>query len=69
MATMTLTPDYQITFSEELRKNKQFPPGTKFDAFIYDNRIVLIPIRPMSEMRGRFNVKDSEIERDEEDRL
>ncbi|MEI6234262.1 MAG: AbrB/MazE/SpoVT family DNA-binding domain-containing protein [Planctomycetota bacterium] len=69
MSAMTLSPDYQITFPEELRKDKRFPPGMKFDVLVYDGRISLIPIRPMCEMRGRFKLLDSEIERDEEERL
>ena len=69
MSAITLSQEFQLTLPEELRNDKRFPPGTKFEVLVYDGRISLIPIRPMSEMRGRFNLKDSEIERDEEDRL
>lgn len=69
MSAITLSQEYQLTLPEELHNDIRFPPGTKFEVLVYDGRISLIPIRPMSEMRGRFNLKDSEIEREKEDRL
>ena len=69
MAAMILSPEYQLTIPKELRDDKLFPPGTKFEALVYDGRFTIVAVRPISEMRGRFKLKDSDVEREEEDRL
>ena len=69
MSAVTLTTDYQLAIPEEMRKDVYFQPGTRFEVFISEGVIKLIPIRPISEMRGFLTMKDTEIERDEEDRL
>jgi hypothetical protein len=35
----------------------------------YDNRIILIPTRPIQEARGSLKGMDSTLEREEEDRV
>ena len=35
----------------------------------YNNRVVMIPVRPIQEARGSLKGMDTTIERDEEDRV
>ena len=69
MSALTLTPDYKITFPDEMRADMRFQPGTRFEFLIVDDVITLVPVKPMSEIRGFLKMKDTEIEREEEDRL
>ena len=39
-------------------------PGQKVEVMVYDNRIVLIPIKPMKEMRGYVKGVDTTIVRE-----
>jgi hypothetical protein len=42
--------------------------GQKMQVIAYNNRVVLIPVRPIQEARGSFKGMDTTIDR-EEDRL
>ena len=44
-------------------------PGTKLHVISFDDRIELVPVRPMREMRGFLKGLDRAFQRDEEDRL
>jgi len=43
-------------------------PGVKFQVISFDDRIEMIPIRPISEMRGFLKGLNPDFERDEDDR-
>jgi hypothetical protein len=43
-------------------------PGSSFEVLSYNNRIELIPLSPMKELKGIFKGIDTNIERDD-DRL
>jgi hypothetical protein len=44
-------------------------PGEKFQVIGFEDRIELIPVRPMSEMRGFLKGLDPEFSREKEDRV
>ncbi len=44
-------------------------PGEKLQVISFDDRIELIPIRPMAEMKGFLKGLDSTFEREREDRV
>ena len=68
MSTVTISPKYQIVIPKAVREQLQLSPGQKVEAFAFGNRIELIPIRPITEMRGMLAGMDTEVER-EADRL
>jgi len=68
MNTVTLTNDYQLIIPEEMRETNGLKAGASFEVIYYDNRIELIPIKPMKNLRGIFRGIDTTITRDE-DRL
>jgi len=43
-------------------------PGERLQVISFDDRIELIPVRPMRSMRGFLKGLDARFERDEEDR-
>jgi hypothetical protein len=44
-------------------------PGEKFQVIGFEDRIELIPVRPMPEMRGFLKGLDPEFKREKEDRV
>lgn len=68
MHTVTVSPKFQVVIPLAIRKSLGLQPGQKVQAILYDNRIELIPIKPMVSMRGFLKGIDTTIER-EADRL
>jgi AbrB family looped-hinge helix DNA binding protein len=68
METITVSPKFQVVIPKEMRKSLKLTPGQKIQALLYDNRIELIPVRPIKKMRGFLKGIDTNIDR-ETDRL
>ena len=68
MAAVTISPKYQVVIPKEIREKLGLSPGQKVEAIVYDNRIELIPVRPVKELRGFLKGIDTLVER-EADRL
>lgn len=64
MNTVTVSPKFQVVIPQEIRKSLGLQPGQKVQAILYENRIELIPIRPMRSMRGFLKGIDTSIERE-----
>jgi AbrB family looped-hinge helix DNA binding protein len=65
---VTVSPKFQIVIPQEVREALSLQPGEKLEVFQYENRIELIPVRPIREMRGFLRGIDTTLER-EPDRL
>ena len=68
MNTATLSNEYQLVIPQEIRETNGLKAGTSFEVMSYKNRIELIPIKPMRDLRGIFRGIDTTIIRDD-DRL
>jgi AbrB family looped-hinge helix DNA binding protein len=68
MQTVTVSPKFQVVISKEMRESLKLTPGQKVQALLYENRIELIPVRPIKKMRGFLKGIDTTIGR-ETDRL
>jgi AbrB family looped-hinge helix DNA binding protein len=68
METVTISPKYQVVIPSLVRKSLGVQPGQKVQVLVYDNRIELIPVRPVQETRGFLKGMDTTIER-EQDRV
>ncbi len=68
MGTVTISPKFQVVIPRAIREKLSLSPGQKVQAIAYDDRIELIPLRPMKEMRGFLKGIDTTVER-EADRL
>ncbi|HLP47572.1 MAG TPA: AbrB/MazE/SpoVT family DNA-binding domain-containing protein [Candidatus Kapabacteria bacterium] len=69
MDTVTLSPRFQVVIPRSVRKHMNLKPGEKFQVISFENRIELIPILPMSEMRGFLKGFDPTFVREKEDRV
>ena len=68
MDTVTVSPKYQIVIPLAVRKRMQIRPGERLQVISFDDRIELVPLRPMREMKGFLKGLDASFQRDEDDR-
>jgi len=66
MNTVTLSSEYQLVLPKEIRETAGLKAGTSFEVISYNNRIELIPIKPIKELNGIFKGIDTNIIRDDD---
>lgn len=69
MITVTVSPKFQVVIPRSARKLVGLKAGQKLTVFAYENRIVMIPTRPIQQARGSLQGMDTDVERDEDDRV
>ena len=52
MATVTISPKYQVVILSEVRERLRLKPGQKVAVLEKDGLVHLIPIRPLKELKG-----------------
>jgi len=68
MDTVTVSPKYQVVIPLAIRERLRIRPGERLEVISLDDRIEMVPIRPMREMRGFLKGLDPSFQRDEDDR-
>jgi AbrB family looped-hinge helix DNA binding protein len=68
MDTVTVSPKYQVVIPLAVRKRMNIRPGERLQVISFDDRIELVPVRPMREMKGFLKGLDPSFQRDEDDR-
>jgi AbrB family looped-hinge helix DNA binding protein len=68
MTAVTVSPKFQVVIPKEIRESMGIVSGQKVQMLTYQNRIELIPLKPMKEMRGFLEGIETDVER-EDDRL
>jgi AbrB family looped-hinge helix DNA binding protein len=68
MEIVTISPKYQIVIPAKVRRSLELYPGQKIQVILYNNRIELIPVKPIQTALGFLPEIDTTIER-EPDRL
>jgi len=66
MSTVTVSPKYQVVIPKDVRDTMDIRPGQKVRVFGYGDRIELVLVRKMSEMRGFLKGIDTSVPRDED---
>jgi AbrB family looped-hinge helix DNA binding protein len=64
METVTVSPKYQVVIPSRVRELLGVEPGQKVKVILYDNRIEMIPVRPIREARGFLKGIDTSVERE-----
>ncbi len=67
--TVKVSPKYQIVIPAPIRQQARIRPGAEFEILISKGGLRLIPIRPLSELRGIVRRDDSVSLRDKGDRF
>jgi len=66
MTTVTVSPKFQVVIPKEVRESMGIFSGQKIQVLTYQNRIELIPIKPMKKMKGFLKGIDTEVNRDKD---
>jgi AbrB family looped-hinge helix DNA binding protein len=68
MEAVKISPKYQIVIPKKLREALNLSPGQRVQMIAFENRIEMIPVRKISEMKGFLKGIDTTVER-ETDRI
>jgi AbrB family looped-hinge helix DNA binding protein len=68
MTSVTVSPKFQVVIPKEVRETMGIVSGQKMQVLINQNRIELIPVRPIKKLRGFLKGIHTEVKRDK-DRL
>jgi len=69
MEAVKVSRKYQVVIPRSVRERMRLRPGERLQVICFDDRIALIPIRPMRQMRGFLKGLDSNFQREEEVRV
>lgn len=64
MATVTVSPKYQVVIPKRLREALKIRPGQRIQILEYDGRLEFIPLKSIKSLRGSLKGMDTTIERD-----
>ena len=64
MATVTVSPKYQIVIPKEIRESNGIVSGQKIHMISYRDRIQLVPIVPIERLQGSLQGIDTNVQRD-----
>ena len=68
MEAVKISPKYQVVIPKKLRDALNLSPGQKVQMVAFEDRIEMIPVRKISEMKGFLKGIDTAVKR-EADRL
>lgn len=68
METVTISPKFQVVIPKDIRDRLKLRPGQKVQAILYQDRIELVPVRPVRKMKGFLRGIDTAVPR-EQDRV
>ena len=64
MATVTISPKYQVVIPKEVRRQLGLTPGQKVQTIVFEDRIELIPVKPIKKMKGFLKGIDTKVPRE-----
>ncbi len=64
MQAVTVSPKYQVVIPKSVRERLALLPGQKMMVIAYKDRIELVPVRPVKELRGFAKGIDTSVPRD-----
>ena len=66
MNTVTVSPKFQVVIPKAVRELMGISSGQKVQMLTYQNRIELIPVKPMKQMQGFLPGINTDVVRDED---
>jgi AbrB family looped-hinge helix DNA binding protein len=69
MSTVTISPDYRVELPLDVRQSLHLEPGQELSVISHNGRIAMVPVRPIEEMRGFLKGMNSDVPRDDEERV
>ncbi len=68
MAAVKISPKYQVVIPKEVREKLGLRPGQKVQTIVFQDRIELIPVKPIKKLKGFLKGIDTRVPR-EADRI
>ena len=65
MNTVIVSSKFQVVIPKEVRENIGLKAGTTLEIITYGNRIELIPLQPMKNLKGLFKGINTVIDRED----
>jgi AbrB family looped-hinge helix DNA binding protein len=69
MDTGTISSKYQLVIPRAIREKWNIKPGQKVRLIVFGNRLEVVPVRDIREARGFLKGMNSDIKREEDDRV
>lgn len=66
MNTVKVSPKFQVVIPKSVRERFGLKAGARLEILEYGNRIELIPLRPIKQMRGFLRGIDTNVDRDKD---
>ena len=66
MPTVKVSPKFQVVIPQQIRESLQLKPGQQMEVLAYENRVELVPVKPMRKMRGFLKGIDTSFVRDQD---
>lgn len=66
VATVTVSPKFQVVIPKEIRESLGIKAGQRIEAIMYEDRIELVPVRPIRKARGSLAGIDTVLLRDDD---
>jgi AbrB family looped-hinge helix DNA binding protein len=66
MATVRVSPKFQVVIPKEVRESMGLKPGQRLVVFRHENRIEMVPVEPIKKLRGFARGLDTAVPRDED---
>ena len=64
MEAVKISPKYQVVIPKKVREALNLKPGQQIQMVAFENRIEMIPVRKISEMKGFLKGIDTTVERE-----
>jgi AbrB family looped-hinge helix DNA binding protein len=64
MEAVKISPKFQVVIPKKLREGLRLSPGQKVQMVVYGDRIEMIPLRKISEMKGFLKGINTIVERE-----
>ncbi len=64
METVLVSPKFQVVIPRAIRESLSIRPGQRVQVILYQNRIELIPVKPIKKTRGFLKGIDTTVERE-----
>ena len=64
MDTVTISPKFQVVIPKRIRDGLNLRPGQKVQAIQYGDRVELVPVVPVKQLRGFLSGIDTDVPRE-----
>jgi len=64
LAKVTISPKFQVVIPKEVRQKLGLKAGQKVQTIVFEDRIELIPVKPIKKMRGFLKGIDTRVRRE-----